>query len=121
MTATLAALTAPSKLDAITCDRLDRAWAAGEIAKRDAGRSGPGYACGRIYVAFAGLDRAARQRLKNWAAFRGRTFTGRDGHVSDAIYVGYDNATGHETAQGEAIVAHLTGWGVRCYVEGMED
>lgn len=121
MGATLDQILAPSKLDAIKCDHLDRAWRAGEIARDGVVRTGPGVACGRIYVAFVGLDRAARQRLKNWAGFRGKVWTGREGHVSDALYVGYDNATGIETAQGEAIVAHLSGWGVRCFVEGMED
>jgi hypothetical protein len=98
-------------------ETLDQAAAAMDQAPRAGGAQG----CCRAYVVLVGLDRSTRQRVKGWASLRKRIFTGRQGHVSDGIYVGYDNATGIERGRAEAFAAALKAQGVRCYAEWVGD
>jgi len=101
----------------LNCETLDRAAAAAETAERAGGAQG----CCRAYVVLVGLDRSSRQRVKNWAGFRKRIFTGREGHVSDGIYIGYDNATGVERGKAEAFAASLKADGVECFADWTGD
>lgn len=98
-------------------EALEVAWNAARNAGYPRGLNG----CGRVYVVLSELDRAARARVKKWAARRGRLFCGREGHVRDGIYVGYDNASGIEASRADAIVENLKSLGIGAYAEYMED
>lgn len=71
-------------------------------------------ACGRIYVCI--VDKAHGRGIARAAKKLGKIYQGR-GHygVTNALYVGYDNATGREFARGTAIVAVLVANGIRAY------
>lgn len=103
----------------IDCETLDAAWAE---AKDKVGLLAGARACARCYVIFVGLDRAARQRVKNWAGFRNRVFQKQAAYgFSDALYVGYDNATGIEAGFAEALARALKARGVQCYADFGQD
>lgn len=107
------------ELPQINVDTLDAAW---QDATANAGRMQGARACARCYVIFVGLDRAARQRLKNWAGFRNRIFQKDAAYgFGDALYVGYDNATGIEGGFAEALAAALKARGVQAYADFGQD
>lgn len=84
--------------------------------------------CGRVYVCIStpgglfptpeqeSIGKAHQQGIKAAAKKIGKIFQTKS-HYGDrnALYVGYDNASGIELAKGEAIVAHLKSYGIACY------
>jgi hypothetical protein len=72
--------------------------------------------CGRVYVAVTTPDKFKLAAVKKAAKKLGKIFQTRS-HYGDrnAIYIGYDNATGVELARGTAVVEALKAAGVECY------
>lgn len=68
--------------------------------------------CARVYVTVFGPK---KRIVKAAAAKLGLKWTHR------GLYVGYDNATGHEYMRGEAIARALTAAGVSCYQHTDQD
>ena len=68
--------------------------------------------CGRVYVVIAKPHRsgitAAAQKL-------GMRYLGSESQCPNALYIGYDNATGIELGKGAAIADALNAAGVACY------
>lgn len=90
-----------------------------DMATRFADRAGGARACGRVYVVIA--EKADRSAARTWAKGNGKIWTGAGGHVPNALYVGYDNASGIELGRGEAFAAQLKARGVSAYCDAMED
>lgn len=101
----------------INCQTLDFAWWNAERAERS-----PGMAA-HIYVKFRDLDRRAQNKVRNWAAFRERRYTGAgDGWpVKHAISFGLDNFSGVQRGKAQAFAEYLQGRGVLCDVIEIDD
>ena len=77
--------------------------------------------CGRAYVCVSGLERTELTAFAAAAKELGRIFQ-RKGHgVSNALYVGYDNADGGALGKAEAIATELSKRGISAYAEGVAD
>ena len=78
--------------------------------------------CGRVYVTLEGLDRRGRLATTRFAKASGLIFQTRAHYgMRDALYLGYDNATGRQLGQGEAFVAALALHGVAASLEAQAD
>ncbi|MGA7122343.1 MAG: hypothetical protein WBY94_19730 [Polyangiaceae bacterium] len=79
--------------------------------------------CARIYVTLGG--KPSKDLVKHIEAsckrlnliFQRKAYYG----LTNAIYIGYDNADGRALAKGEAFAAELTRRGIQAYVEGCAD
>lgn len=75
------------------------------------------FGCGRAYVCVSG-DRATINAVAAACRKLGRIFQRRAYYgLRNAIYVGYDNATGRETGKAEGIAAALNAAGIEAYAE----
>lgn len=78
------------------------------------GARGPSSGCGRVYVTICDDEHAkgiAKAAKKTGRIFQKKTYYGD----RNAVYVGYDNCTGDELAQGEMIAKFLTDRGIKSY------
>lgn len=82
-----------------------------------------GYGCGRAYVCLSSEnDRKTVNAVSAAAKKLGKLFLRKAyGAGNNAIYIGYDNATGRELARSEAIAKALTAKGIPAYSEAVED
>jgi hypothetical protein len=96
-------------------EALKEAYAAPYVAMRASG-------CGRVYVLISGSDRKLMNAVSAAAKALGLIFQ-RNAYygAKNALYVGYDNATGRELAKGEAIAEVLKAKGIPCYSEAWGD
>lgn len=72
------------------------------------------YGCGRIYVVITDKDHVkgiAAAAKKLGRIFQRNAYYG----MKNALYVGYDNASGKEMAMGAAVVRVLKANGISCY------
>lgn len=99
-----------------TVQDFDGAW---DRALFAAGIAPGARACARAYVVI--VDKADRPIAKRWATAKRRIWTGPSGHMPNAIYVGYDNASGIECGRAEAFADELKKAGIAAYAEAMED
>jgi len=84
--------------------------------------TGPRGGCGRAYVCFYDTDRKTLNTIKKAASQCGLRYLPKAyGVGSKAIYVGYDNATGRQLAQAEAIAKNLRDIGIECYDDAQGD
>lgn len=84
--------------------------------------------CGRVYVCIStpggifptpeqeSIGKAHQEGIKKAAKKLGKIFQAKS-HYGDrnALYVGYDNASGYELGKGTAIVNYLMHHGITCY------
>lgn len=78
--------------------------------------------CARIYVRIATADRRVRNAIAASCKAQGLLYLDASkGPYAHSIYIGYDNATGREYAQGEAFAAVLNAHGISAYVDGVGD
>ena len=75
--------------------------------------------CGRAYVVI--VEKADRAQARAWCKANRKIWTGAQGHVPNAIYVGYDNASGVELGRAEAFALELKARGVVAYMDAMGD
>lgn len=75
--------------------------------------------CGRVYVDL-GKMRKGSKAMATVSLMLGRVCE-RPGSNRHFLYVGYDNATGREFAQGEAIAASFRADGFYAYCDGDSD
>lgn len=82
---------------------------------------GPTGGCGRVYVSVTG-DRATINGVAAAAKKLGIIFQ-RKAHygMRNALYVGYDNASGRLLAKGEAVAEALTAAGIPAYMDAHGD
>ena len=74
--------------------------------------------CGRVYVA---ISKPHRRGIKAAAQKLGIRYLGSESQCPNALYVGYDNATGIELGKGAAIADALKAAGVECYRDEFDD
>ncbi len=82
-----------------------------------------GYGCGRAYVVLSSRnDRKTINAVSAACKALGLMFLRKAyGAGSNAIYIGYDNATGAELARSEAFAKELEKHGIPCYSTGVGD
>lgn len=79
--------------------------------------------CGRVYVCIMdrkhanGVKRALKATPMRPLRYIGNAY----GAGGNALYVGYDNATGRELAHGTAVAAVLKAHGIDCYRDEVGD
>lgn len=79
-------------------------------------------ACARCYVILPSLTRKQVDAVKAWAARESVRFQTRSHYgFSNALYLGYDNATGIEAGKAERFAARLKELGVGAYADFGED
>lgn len=76
--------------------------------------------CGRVYIEFSDRIRKGSKVAKAFEAAGFKMFP-RPHFSGVRIYVGYDNATGKEWAEGVAIAKVFKDAGIPCYVDGDGD
>ncbi len=82
---------------------------------------GRGFGCGRAYVCVSG-DRKTVNAVAASCKTLGLMFLRKAyGVGGNAIYMGYDNATGGPMARAEAFAAALRENGISCYADGASD
>jgi hypothetical protein len=83
---------------------------------------GRGSGCGRAYVCLSGLDRKASNAVAKACKSLGLMWLKKAyGTAGNAIYIGYDNGTGHSLAKAAAVAESLRSAGVTCYDEAVGD
>lgn len=85
-------------------------------ARPSRGRGG----CGRVYIEFSDGIRD-NSKIKSTLQEQGFKVTRRPYHKGVRIYVGYDNATGHEFNMADNAAAVFKEHGISCYVDGDGD
>jgi hypothetical protein len=84
--------------------------------------AGPTGGCGRAYVCLTGLDLKKKRALAAASKRLGLLYlTKAYGTGGNALYIGYDNATGVALAKAEAVAASLNASGVACYTDAVGD
>ena len=76
--------------------------------------------CGRAYVC-VDLERTELTAFAAVAKALGHIFQRKGYGVSNALYVGYDNADGRALGKAEAIATELSKRGISAYAEGVAD
>lgn len=76
--------------------------------------------CARVYVMVS--DKAHVAGIEAAAKALGKQFQKKAHYgFSNALYIGYDNATGQTYGQGLAVAAHLSVCGISSYCDAGED
>lgn len=84
--------------------------------------NGQGYGCGRAYVCLGKVDRKILNAYQGAAKqLNIRYLPEAYGAGKRALYIGYDNATGIQLAQAEAIAQNLVNIGLPAYHDGVDD
>ncbi len=77
--------------------------------------------CGRVYVVVSGdrstINAVAAAAKKLNVIFQRRAHYG----MSNALYIGYDNADGKALAKGEAVAASLSAAGLSAYMDAHDN
>ncbi len=77
--------------------------------------------CGRAYVCLSGTDKATLRHVAQVCADLGLIFQRKGYGVSNAIYIGYDNADGHALGRAEAFAQVLCDQGISAYMDAVAD
>lgn len=86
-------------------------------------KTGPFGGCGRVYVTLSmGKDRKLVNAVAAAAKELGLIFQ-REAYygMTNALYIGYDNADGRAMAKGEAVAKELTARGIPAYMDAHGD
>lgn len=76
--------------------------------------------CCRVYVVL--MDKEHAKGMAAAAKRLGRIFqTKAHYNLTNALYIGYDNCSGHELAKATEVVRALKAAGIKCYREEMGD
>ena len=80
--------------------------------------NGPTCGCGRVYVA---IGKDHRRGISAAAKKLGIRYLGRESQCPNALYIGYDNASGIELSRGAKIADALKAAGVDAYRDEYAD
>lgn len=95
----------------------------GALAAMQGAKPMQGYlCCARAYVCFIGVTPKIRATLKKWAKSRGKIYQTEAAYgMRNALYIGYDNASGIECGKAQAFADYVKAQGVSCFADFGQD